>query len=97
MSEEKTLSNENAGTQSSNSDNGNITSTATLIERADGVAKRMEEANKKAEELLKRQEEIAARIMLGGRSEAGTKQKSAEELDQEKVDAEIQKRMARFR
>lgn len=44
----------------------------TLIEQAEAVAKRIEEANKRTEELLKRNEEVLSRSMLSGRSTAGT-------------------------
>jgi len=45
---------------------------SSMIERAEAVAKRMEEANLRAEELLKKNTEIYTRTVLGGRSEAGT-------------------------
>jgi hypothetical protein len=46
----------------------------SLIEKAEAVALRIEEANKKAEELLRRQEEIKSKKLLAGRSEAGDQQ-----------------------
>lgn len=52
-----------------------------LVDKADAVAKRIEEANKVAAELLRRQEEIAARNILGGRSEAGKAEEKKKEVD----------------
>lgn len=79
-----------------NSGEGNITSTPTLIERADSAAKRMEEANKKSEELLARHESILARNMLSGRAEAGTIQKSPEQTEKEMIDKQVAETMKRF-
>ena len=62
-------------------------STDDILSRAEASAKRMEEANLKAEELLKRQEQIAARLILSGKSEAGITpvQKSDEEIKKEQL------------
>jgi hypothetical protein len=43
----------------------------SLIDKAEAVAKRIEEANKKSAELLERHEQALAKQLLGGRSEAG--------------------------
>ena len=51
-------------------------------ETAVSLIERAEAANKKMEELLKRQEEMAAKMLLGGRSEAGLTPK---EVDKEEV------------
>lgn len=53
----------------------------TLLEKAEAVARKIEEGNKKTEELLKRQEEIEAKKILAGRSEVGAApvQKSPQE------------------
>lgn len=45
--------------------------TKNMVERAEAVAKRMEEANLKTEELLQRQEATRAKDILGGKSDAG--------------------------
>ena len=71
--------------------------TASLIDRADKVAERMEQSNKQAEELLKRQEAVAARMMLGGKSEAGELRKTTEQLEDEKEDKEVEKLVNRFK
>jgi hypothetical protein len=68
---------------SENPDNGNIVQTTSYIDRADSVAKRMEDANKKAEELLKRNEEILARLRLSGHTEAGKSSTVNEETPSE--------------
>ena len=49
-----------------------VKSEATLIEKAETVAKRIEEANKVAQEILERNEKIIAEDKLAGRSSAGT-------------------------
>lgn len=43
----------------------------SVLDRAEAVAKRIEEGNKRAEELLSRNEQIASRMILGGRTDAG--------------------------
>ena len=80
-----------------NNDTGNQPETASLIDRADNVAKRMEEANKKAEELLIRQERIATRLMLGGRSDAGAVQKTPEQARKDEIETEVSKILKKFR
>lgn len=45
---------------------------ASLVERAESVAARMEAANKRSEELLLEHEKVVAKQLLGGKSEAGT-------------------------
>ena len=74
-----------------------ITETASIIDRADAVAKRMEEANKKAEQLLARQEAVAARMMLSGRSEAGQIKKTAEEEQKEQLDEKVKAALGRYK
>ena len=44
----------------------------TMLEQAEQLAKRIEEANKQTAELLARQEKLQAERLIGGRSEAGT-------------------------
>ena len=73
-----------------------ITETTSVIDKADAVAQRMENANKKAEELLIRQEAIAARMMLSGRSEAGQINRTPEEVQKEKVQEEADKIIKQF-
>ncbi len=65
-----------------------IVTTPNMLEKAEAIAKRIEEANRKAEELISRQEQIAARSLLSGRSEAGQIPKSEPVL----TDAEYAKR-----
>lgn len=50
---------------------GNTDENASLIDRADTIAKRIEEANRKAEANLKKSEELATRELLGGKSNIG--------------------------
>lgn len=74
-----------------------IVETTSIIDKADAVALRMEAANKKAEELLIRQEAIAARMMLGGKSTAGDSPKTREQTEAEKIDAEVEATIKRFK
>lgn len=74
-----------------------VESTTTLIDKAASVAERMENANKKAEELAQRVEAAAARMMLSGKSEAGAPVKTAEQLNQEKIDEEVSAALKRYR
>lgn len=74
-----------------------ITETSSIIDKADAVALRMEQANKRAEELLTRQEAIAARMMLSGRTEAGSTNKTKEQLQQEEVDKKVSEALKRYR
>lgn len=75
---------------------GDNSETVGIIERADSVAKRMEEANKRAEELIKRQEMILSRSILGGKTEAGSVSKTQEQLDEEKVNSQVEAAIKRF-
>lgn len=74
-----------------------ITNTDSIIERADAIATRIENSNKKAEELLARHEAVAARILLGGRAEAGAPVKTPEQSLKEKQEAEVKAALTRFR
>jgi len=47
---------------------------ASILEQAEAIAKRIEEANAKSQEILKKNEETISRIMLSGRSNAGQTQ-----------------------
>ena len=64
-----------------NNDKGNKPKKAELIEQANSAAERLERANEKTEELVRRQEELAAREVLGGRSEAGNRPVKEEEKE----------------
>lgn len=70
-----------------------ISETLSIIEKADAVAKRMEAANKKAEEINNRIEANLARMMLGGRAEAGAPMKTEEQLQKEDIDKQIAERL----
>jgi len=80
-----------------NTSKGNEPQTDNILDRADLIAKRLEEANKKAEELVKRHEAVAARMLLAGRTEAGSVGKSPKELEEEEVAKEAQKIVDRFK
>jgi len=94
MSEEKSKESEQP---TSNDDAGNKSETINLIDRADSVAKRMEEANKKAEDNLRRLEDLTARQLLGGRAQAGTTMKSKEEVEKEFLDEQVKKTVSRYK
>lgn len=52
--------------------------TQDMLMKADAIAKRIEEANKKTEELLIRQESLAARQLLGGKTDNAPAEKKPE-------------------
>ena len=58
----------------------------SLIESAEKAAQRLEHANKVMEELVKRQEAIEARRMLGGQSEAGSKEPEISKEEKTAID-----------
>ena len=68
----------------------------SLIEKADSIAKRIEEGNKKFEELVARQEAAIAKSMLAGRASAGQPQKTPQQLDEEKIEEELKALKLRF-
>ena len=57
-----------------NSEAGIQPGTTSMLERADNLAKRIEEGNKQLAELLRKQEEVLSRQLLSGRAEAGNPQ-----------------------
>lgn len=71
--------------------------TDDIISKAEAIAKRIEEGNKRTEELLKIQEQQIARVMLSGRAEAGTVAKTPEEEKNEMLDKLIKTQLAKYR
>ena len=60
--------------------------TSNPVERAEAVAKRIEEANKKTEELVLRQEKARAHDILSGKANAGEPPMKLEETPAEYKD-----------
>lgn len=58
----------------------------SLVDQANKAAARLEAANKRFEEVVDRQEAIAARMVLGGKSDAGTPSEKKEETPSEYKD-----------
>ena len=50
--------------------NEKVRAEPSILEQAEAIAKRIEEANKKSEEILKKNEQTISRIMLSGKSNA---------------------------
>ena len=73
-----------------------ITETGSMLEQAEKIALRIEAASKRAEDAAARQEAIAARIMLSGRADAGSKSKTQEQTDEEKVNADVEAALKRY-
>ena len=69
----------------------------SAIEQGQAVLDGIKEQKIELEKLVKRQEEVAARMMLGGRSLAGEPAKTSDELEKEKTDAEVNKAVNRFK
>ena len=68
---------------------GDVTETGSMLDRADAIRKGNEEILGKITEQVNRYEAAAARMMLSGKGEAGTPQKTPEKEAEEKVDAEV--------
>lgn len=75
---------------------GNQSAAVNPIDRADSILKGLDEKIKKYEDLVKRSEDTAARIILAGKADAGSKIKTQEEIDKEKVEAEVKRSLAQF-
>jgi hypothetical protein len=75
----------------------NVSETMSIIERAEKTQKLLDEANAKAERYKNEIEALIARRLLSGKAEAGTLNKSKEELEKEAADKEIKDILARFR
>jgi len=73
-----------------------VEDTANILEKAESIAKRIEEANKKSEELVARQEAIAAKMLLSGRAEAGTIQKTPEQTKKEELDKIVKEQLSKY-
>ena len=58
----------------------------SLIDSANQAAKRLEDANQIMEALIKKQEGIEARRLLGGQTEAGTKEPEISKEEKTKTD-----------
>lgn len=89
MSEEKTGAVETTTTPAQNINEGVQQSPAGYVERAELAVKRLDEALKRNEEVLARNEAVLARQILGGRTEAGMKQKSQEDVVKERAEARL--------
>lgn len=68
---------------------GSEPETTQLIDDANLAAKRMEDANKEKKDLLDREESLAAKKVLGGRSEGGIVKKEETEDEKWAKDAKI--------
>ena len=71
--------------------------TSTYFTKAEELAKRVEDANKKTEELVIRQEKVAARMLLSGRTEAGAPPKTKQQEQEDLVAAQVKESLARFK
>lgn len=60
---------------------GNKSEEASLIERANVAAERLEAANKEMQSILERQEALKARETLGGKTAGAEQQKEPKEID----------------
>lgn len=74
-----------------------VIETTSIIDRADAVAKKLQEQNDRTELLLQRQEAIAARMMLSGRAEAGQVQKTPQQAAEEQMNEEVNRRLNMFK
>lgn len=98
VNEQETIPQKTAGDTTPDIKAGDVVPTASLLERADALRKGLEETEKRIKEHIDRFENIAARQLLSGRSEAGTVNKTPEQINKEETDrqsAEIVKRFHR--
>lgn len=96
MAETDTNEIKQEGTPTGNIGTGSEPKATDVVDRAVAAAERLEKANTRTEELVKRQEAIAARVMLGGRTDAGAIQKTPEQITDEKIDADVAMTMKRY-
>ena len=83
-------------TPKEDTDTGSKPEDANLIDRADSIAKRIEEGNKRFGELVSRQEAAIAKQMLGGHAPAGQPIKSKEELEEQEIDKLVKESVDEF-
>lgn len=76
MSEE----NQQQQTNAVHSAGGDTPTPVNQLDRAESLVKTLEEQNKKAEEITARMEQAAARMILGGRADAGREALTPEEM-----------------
>ena len=71
--------------------------TFSPIEKAENILKQIQETEKRVNEAILKQEQIASRMLLQGRAEAGQQQaKSYEQLEKERIEAEVKANLARY-
>ena len=70
--------------------------TLSVVERVEKATKTLEEVERRIDEKTKSYEQLIARQLLSGRSEAGTIHKTPEQLNAEKVQAEVDRVVKRF-
>lgn len=68
-----------------------------IIERAEKATKLLEETEKRLEAKKSEYEALLARNMLSGRALGGSQMKSQDEINKETIEAEVKKRLERFR
>ena len=73
----------------SNDGNDAPSAEPNMLQRSEAVADRIEKANEEAKKIAERMEKAASANMLGGRSQAGQVQKTQEEINEEKMDADV--------
>lgn len=95
MSEETTNQGTEAAKQPINSDEGDKPQAITIFDRADSIAKRLEEAETRLDEKVKSYEKLLARTTLSGKADAGTIIKTPQQLEDERVDNMVKESLKR--
>lgn len=67
-----------------------------ILQKAEELAVRIEKANEETKKLMEEQKNLNSRLILGGKSQSGQVQKTNEELEKEKVEAEVKRLQNRF-
>jgi hypothetical protein len=70
--------------------------TPNLVDRAEKLRDDVLAAEKRIDEKIKYNEEIETRRILGGKSNAGTEQKTPQQIQQESVNAEVESLLTGF-
>lgn len=95
--EQKTAEEVKEETTAINSDTRDIQSPSSIIDRADQIREKLENAIKRNEEILQRQEAVAARLLLAGQAQAGSINKTPEQIKQEEEDARVKAILAKYK
>lgn len=79
-----------------NINEGDKPAEASMLDKADAIVKRLEDANKRSEELLRQNTELYTRMRMRGEASAGSINKTPEQIQKEKDDVERKATIEKF-